>query len=324
MNSDTLAAGLAPRNPAPSNLRDLVCVAICTCDRHGPLRETLASLESQSVGTDFRVVVVDNGREPARGVVEEFADRLEITYERVETPGLTPVRNRSLALARTSGARFLACIDDDETADRDWLRVHLEEAEQSGADLQTGFVEPCYLAEPPGWIVAGDFYVEAAGVPTTANLLLRLSVLPEDEAQWFSPTYSATGGEDYEFITRLVRGGARYRFSENARVTDRVPAHRLTLRFILRRGLRDGVYFGLWAREEHSSAFARAGACLVKAGAKLGYAVNHLFWSPGTPWRARRAGVDLATALGIAIGAVGIRLRFYGHSPHKVTKSSRR
>ena len=297
-----------------TGLRALVCVAICTCDRHASLRDTLISLLCQSAGTGFQVIVVDNGRDPAGPVVEEFRDRLDLVYERVAEPGLTAVRNRSLSLARASGARFVACIDDDEIADRDWLRCHLEEAERYGADIQTGFVEPRYLCDPPDWIVSGGFFVVDMDLATTANLLLRVSALPDNEAEWFSPAYSVTGGEDHEFLNRLARGGARMRFARAARVIDMLPAERLTLRFILRRGVRDGVYFGLWAREEHASLFGRTGVCLRKAGAKVGYAVNHLLWSPFAPWRARKAGMDLATALGIAIGAAGIRLRFYGNA----------
>jgi hypothetical protein len=228
--------------------------------------------------------------------------------------GLTAVRNRSLSLARATGARYVACIDDDEIAAPDWLRCHLDQAERSGADIQTGYVEPRYLAEPPGWIVSGGFFVGDTDVATTANLLLRLSVLPENEGDWFSPAYATTGGEDHEFLHRLVRGGARMRFAETARVIDLVPAERLSLRYILRRGLRDGVYFGLWTRENHGSMGARAGACLAQAGAKLGYALNHLLWSVRAPWRARRAGMDLATVMGIAIGAFGIQPRFYGRA----------
>lgn len=303
--------------PGPGDLRDLVCVAICTCDRHAPLRRTLQSLLRQSVRRGFRVIVADNGLAPAEAVVAAFRDGLDIVFERVETPGLTAVRNRSLALARDSGARFLACIDDDETAEPEWLANHLDEMEQSNADIQVGFIEPRFLSTPPDWIVAGGFHVDDSGVPTTANLLLRLSVLPDSARDWFSPAYSASGGEDHEFITRLVRGGARYHVAPHARVIDMVPVHRLTLRFVLRRGLRDGVYFALWSREDIPSIAMRTLICLRKVAAKLGYAVNHLVWSPGAPWRARRAGVDLATALGIVLGLAGVRPRFYGHAPRR-------
>uniref|UniRef100_UPI003BA978EE glycosyltransferase n=1 Tax=Stappia sp. TaxID=1870903 RepID=UPI003BA978EE len=314
MSADTLVTFPELQASDGTGLRALVCVAICTCDRHGSLRDTLTSLLCQSAGTGFQVIVADNGRDPAGHVVEEFRGRLDLVYERVPEPGLTAVRNRSLFLARSSGARFVACIDDDEIADRDWLRCHVEEAERFGADIQTGFVEPRYLGDPPDWIVSGGFFVVDTDIATTANLLLRVAALPDNEAEWFSPAYAVTGGEDHEFLNRLARGGARMRFARTARVIDMLPAERLTLRFILRRGLRDGVYFGLWARQEHASLVGRTAVCLRKAGAKLGYALNHLFWSPCAPWRARKAGMDLATALGIAIGLAGVRVRFYGHA----------
>lgn len=266
-----------------------VCVAVCTCDRHEQLRGTLQSLAVQNTGTRFRVFVVDNGRIVARPVVEAFECMLDIVHERVREPGLSAVRNRALHLARESGTDFLASIDDDECADKDWLAAHLATAVRTGADIQIGPIEPVFLERPAGWIATGGFFVEECESPTTANLFLRLACLPPSEEEWFQPDYAMTGGEDHEFLSRLVRNGARYGVAFAARVYDIVPAERATLRFILRRGLRDGVYFGNRTRKESATLAGAVAACLRKLLAKLGYAINHLFWSPHAGWRARRA-----------------------------------
>ena len=215
-----------------------ICVAVCTCDRHEQLRGTLQSLVNQSIGARFCVFVVDNGRVAARPVVEAFENVLDIVHERVREPGLSAVRNRALHLARESGADFLASIDDDECADKDWLAAHLAAAELSGADIQIGPIEPRFVERPAGWIVAGGFFAEACETPTTANLFLRLACLPQSEGDWFQPDYAVTGGEDHEFLGRLSSNGARYGVVSSARVYDIVPAERATLRYILRRGLR--------------------------------------------------------------------------------------
>ncbi len=290
-----------------------ICVAVCTCDRHEQLRGTLQSLVNQSIGARFCVFVVDNGRVAARPVVEAFENVLDIVHERVREPGLSAVRNRALHLARESGADFLASIDDDECADKDWLAAHLAAAELSGADIQIGPIEPRFVERPAGWIVAGGFFAEACETPTTANLFLRLACLPQSEGDWFQPDYAVTGGEDHEFLGRLSSNGARYGVVSSARVYDIVPAERATLRYILRRGLRDGVYFGNRARKENATLAGAVAAGLHEFLAKLAYAVNHLFWSPRAGWRARRAGVDLAAAVGILVGLSGMKPRFYGH-----------
>ena len=290
-----------------------VCVAVCTCDRHQQLRNTLQSLADQNIEAGFRVFVVDNGRIVARPVVEAFEAVLDIVHERVREPGLSAVRNRALHLARESGADFLASIDDDECADTDWLAAHLAAAELSGADIQIGPIEPRFAERPAGWIVDGGFFAEACETPTTANLFLRLACLPQSEGDWFQPDYAVTGGEDLEFLDRLSRNGARYGTVLSARVYDMVPAERATLRYILRRGLRDGVYLGNRARKENATLAGVAAAGLHEFLAKLAYSVNHLFWSPRAGWRARRAGADLAAAAGILVGLLGVKPRFYGH-----------
>ena len=290
-----------------------VCVAVCTCDRHEQLRGTLQSLADQRIGARFRVFVIDNGRAAARSVVEAFAGELDIAHERVREPGLSAVRNRALHLARESGAEFLASIDDDERAGKDWLAAHLATVERTGADIQIGPIEPIFLERPAGWIATGGFFAGDCETPTTANLFLRLACLPESEGEWFQPDYAMTGGEDHEFLSRLVREGASIGAASSACVYDIVPPERATLRFILRRGLRDGVYYGNRARKDSASLAGAVAAGLRELLGKVAYAANHLFWSPLAGWRARRAGVDLATAVGILVGLFGVKPRFYGH-----------
>lgn len=225
-----------------------VCVAICTCDRPEGLRRALQSIANQTIEASFSVIVVDNGLRPSLDGVAGFLARLDLHYERVGEPGLTAVRNRALALARATGVRYLACLDDDEEATPDWLAQHVATAEATGVDFQTGPVEPVYAVDPPWRILRERLFCGDGTVPSTSNLLIRLASLPADEADWFRPAYAATGGEDHEFLSRCMANGARHGTASQAIVRDLVPADRLTLRYILRRGLRDGVYLGVRAR----------------------------------------------------------------------------
>lgn len=123
---DRLRAGLAadghltlelPAQPTADPGPDLT-VVICTRDRAAGLRETLTSLRDQQEA-DFRVLVVDNGTRPAEAaaVVEQVGlPRCDYVVE--PRAGLSRARNRGLAAV---GTELVAWLDDDETADPDWV-----------------------------------------------------------------------------------------------------------------------------------------------------------------------------------------------------------
>lgn len=94
-------------------------VVICTRNRPAGLRAALASLQDQS-DSKFRTVVVDNGsssQESAEVVDEVGLPDCEYVIE--PRPGLSRARNRGLKAVATE---LVAWMDDDEIADRDWVR----------------------------------------------------------------------------------------------------------------------------------------------------------------------------------------------------------
>ena len=301
--------------PTPGVWRGLsFCVAICTCDRPDRLRDLLSSLERQTVGARFPIVIADNGRTPASSIAEEFRDTLAIRYARVEDPGLTPVRNQVIAMAKALGVGYMACVDDDEQAEPDWLERFMDMAAETPVDLVVGMVEPVYPQPTPQWVIDGGFFTSNLG-PTTANLLIRLDILGDDESGWFHPDYAFTGGEDAELIKRLQSAGARFDVNRDACVLAPVARHRMSARHIWNRGLRDGVFSGREMRDRQDGIVGIGWAALRMSGMKVLYGVNHVFWSFGARWRAYRSLTDFGTAVGIWCALAGIKFHLYGNPP---------
>ncbi|MBZ0259649.1 MAG: hypothetical protein K8F90_03500 [Hyphomicrobiales bacterium] len=96
-----------------------------------------------------------------------------------------------------------------------------------------------------------------------------------------------------------------------------MPASRLKRRHIWRRGLRDGVAIAQILELRSKSKAGFAAMVLRRTGAKLGYAVNHLFWSLSQPWRFHRVMAGLAAATGILLRAAGVKFAFYGQTGQK-------
>lgn len=115
-------AASKPAQPVVQQLSELsddasLTVAICTRDRPERLLATLASLARQS-DPNFDVVIVDNSSDGSvAGALDRF-EQLKIRCYHEPTPGLSRARNRALREVRSD---FIAWIDDDELADRDWV-----------------------------------------------------------------------------------------------------------------------------------------------------------------------------------------------------------
>lgn len=293
-----------------------ICVAICTCDRPAGLESLLDGLARQQGGLWFQVVVVDNGTLSAQGVALEraAAGALSLTYVRLQERGLAAARNRSLALARESGAPWIACLDDDEVPSETWLSALHARACETGADLVYGPVLPDFEVSPPRWAVAGGFFVKTGEVACSSNLLLRTAILGEDPRAWYQPAFGAIGGEDREFLARLERGGARAATAADALVREHVPAARLRLGYMFQRGLRDGYAEATLLRQASDGPVRLGLSALGVAAKKSGFLLYHLVSSLASSAHFASALADLGTICGIAMCLSGHRRRFYGAS----------
>jgi succinoglycan biosynthesis protein ExoM len=292
-----------------------VCVAICTHNRPRQLAALLDGLLAQS-HPDFAVIIANNGTEAASEVLTPYRDHLRITYRHITQTGVVAVRNLALQIGLDQGCDFLAFIDDDEVPVPDWLAALLRKQAETGADLVFGPVLATYHGTPPAWVTKGGFFERWGDTPGSGNVLIKLATLPD--ADWFRDAYAQTGGEDIEFFDRLMENGATRATAPDAIAHEDTPPERTTVRYIWRRGLRDGVVIARRIGLSDRAGLAKFGAGATQMLAKLGYAANHLFWTPRQPWRAVKAAGDLGSALAFPLYALGYRFRFYGvaQSPH--------
>jgi GT2 family glycosyltransferase len=115
------------REPRPE--RPQVSILIRTVDRPAWLREALASCAAQTYD-NLEVVVIEDGPERARAVVDEFADRLRLRYH-ATGKRLGRARAGNLALEMATG-QWLNFLDDDDVLFADHVEVLVGAALQSG------------------------------------------------------------------------------------------------------------------------------------------------------------------------------------------------
>ena len=114
-----------PRGEGP-----LVSILIRTVDRPAWLREALASCAHQTY-RPIEVVVIEDGEERSRALVDSFRDRLDIRYQATGSRvGRASAGNLALAAARGEWLNFL---DDDDLFFADHVEVLVEAATRAGA-----------------------------------------------------------------------------------------------------------------------------------------------------------------------------------------------
>jgi succinoglycan biosynthesis protein ExoM len=221
-----------------------ICIATHRRPRH--LARLLTSLAEQEEAPPFEVVVVDNdAARSGESVIEEFNQRLQLTYLVEPIRGLSRVRNRTVAATKS---KYLAFIDDDHCADPRWLASHYQIEAQTKAAAVIGTTDVMFEGQVPDFIRNCSIfrkkrYSDREIVPwyhaTTANCFIRRDALP-DASIPFSPSFDLTGGEDVDLFYRMIQSGALVVASEQAHTVSYRPASRASLYWVLRRAFRNG------------------------------------------------------------------------------------
>jgi succinoglycan biosynthesis protein ExoM len=272
-----------------------VDVAICTF-RRPSLADAMRSAAACPVppGMSVRIVVIDNDDTPsARPLVEAVAAGLAVPVTYVHAPGrnISIARNAALDAAE---ARFVAFIDDDESATPAWLSALLAVQSSEQADAVLGPVDAVYRDGAPAWLRGGHFHdtrpvVVGGRILTgyTCNVLIDRAS-PAVRGRRFRVELGRSGGEDTAWFQGLTDAGGRIAYAPEALLFDPVPENRESLGWLLRRRYRFGQTHGRILRErglgagrtavEIAKASSKALACLAVAVPLLPAATTSRTW----------------------------------------------
>ncbi len=249
----------------------IVTVAICTWNRCGLLRSTLARLTEIVVprGLEWELIVVDNNStDDTAAVIESFANRLPLRRVLEEQMGLSNARN---AAVQASRGQYILWTDDDVLVDHHWLEAMCEAFERHpDAAFFGGPIEPLFEGQPPRWLaddwrlVADAYALRDFGsqelplttdrLPFGANYAVRTA---EQRAHSYNPMLGRRGaqmtaGEETEVLLALLAEGCTGWWTPAASVKHFIPTQRQTEEYL--RSFHEGIGRYLGERDARQGA----------------------------------------------------------------------
>jgi succinoglycan biosynthesis protein ExoM len=232
---------------ANTDSKTTITVGICTCGRP-ELASTLKSLAAQKLPdyVELTLLVADNASPPAADqIIEQFKMESGIRIAHLIAPPYNISRARNKILENTT-TRWLAFIDDDETAHDHWIDELLKRAELTHAAAVFGPVKAEYPPNTPAWMVKGDFhstdvtFVNGKIVTGySCNVLMDLGS-PYFRNLSFAPELGSTGGEDTIFFSQVSNSGGQLDYAPNALLSEPVTPARAKLSWLFKRRFRSG------------------------------------------------------------------------------------
>ena len=225
-----------------------VTVVVCTRNRAASLERALRSLTKlDAAGLAADVLVVDNGSsDDTPAAVERVAAKSPLPVRRAfePTPGVANARQRGVEEALAGGAEWVAFFDDDQLADRRWLRSLVALADEKRAKFVGGRVTLALPGEHAGrdlapfteMLLGASVRMPAARrydrktTPGAGNMMVHRDVVAA--VGRFDPALDR--GEDTDFYMRAVAAGFDAWYTPDAVVDHVIPADRMRDAYLYR------------------------------------------------------------------------------------------
>jgi len=233
-------------------------VALCTHNHADRLLRTLAELPGiRPPRAAWELLVIDNASRD--GTPEILANNpwpagWTVRVLREEKLGLSNARNRAIREAR---GEYVIFIDDDETADPDWLCAFERLIEAQAPDAFGGRIEVLFEDPRPAWLrdellgFLGQLNRHPAIAPLSepgdsfygGNFGFRKSVCERVgafDADLGRKGTDNTGGEEVDFYRRLLAAGFKVWWTPEAVIHHRIQTAKLDRRYFIDLHYRQG------------------------------------------------------------------------------------
>jgi len=235
-----------------------ISVVVCTYNRSHVLPSCLESLADQSLGKScYEVIIVDNNSTDGTCEIAHAFTTKHPHFRMVQEKqqGLSHARNLGYHESR---GEFVAYIDDDAKADKDWARRIIQAFENVSPHPSAvgGKISPYYLSEKPDWFL--DTYElrtwgETQGflqMPrgpygfSGSNMAFPKKIL--EKYGGFLQDFGMRGnrmrfGEEAALFYRIYQDLPYFWYEPEIKVEHLVPAHNMQVWYRVKRSFMIGV-----------------------------------------------------------------------------------
>jgi Glycosyl transferase family 2 len=258
-----------------------LAVTVPTFKRPAQLIETLRTVAPQISAHHGVIIVMENeaeNREGAQAAMQFMAAN--------NIPGLVIIVIKAGNCNAYNGGwktvrdhfpkvSHIAVLDDDETADANWLNELIKVQSATEADLVGGPQSPVLPENISGPVhpVFRPPYKQTGMVPMlygSGNLLMTRRVLDEMPFPYLDPAFNFTGGGDSDFYERARGNNFKFAWANDAVLYEPIPERRLQKDWLRARALRNGALSAMIERRIYGEGFWGRTRVVAKSLALLG------------------------------------------------------
>lgn len=250
------------------NKKIKVAIGVITYKRPNELKRLLNSLKNLKYDTNkysISIILVDNDKNSSAKISylkSRKKHSFKAYYSIEPKQGISFARNKILAISIRKGLDFVSFIDDDEIADKNWLKELLKIQEKYEADAVTGMVKRKFPKKYPLWIKNSNLFNHMEEKENgkkvdefnTSNLLIKMDILKKENL-WFDERFALTGGSDLFLSKQMIKKGYKIHWANHALTYEHIQPGRLNAKWVIMRGYRVGNNKGLCIKYLNSSFF---------------------------------------------------------------------
>jgi len=225
-----------------------ITIGICTYKRPKMLKDCLDSLASQAIPENSSVTfcISDNDGSDCEAIEEIVKESLvgkNYIYHITKKRGIVHARNAILDYASENNADYIAFIDDDEIAQKNWIINLYKALNANNCDAVHGVVRPIHPESTNlQWVEKENEIAEGAVLKYvgTGNVMFSKLLFNKWNLR-FDERYNMGGGEDIDYFMRSGKLGGKHIHTKKAVVEEVIPDIRIKPSWQLRRKFSDGV-----------------------------------------------------------------------------------
>ncbi len=272
-------------------------IVVCTYNRKVLLRKTLDSLLNQTLHRQlYEVVIVDNNSTDgtSQAIAQLLRENTSVKLVAEKKQGLSNARNRGWEEAQ---GRYVAFIDDDALADKNWAKELVDTFHRStpSPDVVGGIIVPFFEVLPPSWFDEAKEYRtwggeerilqgrEAAYGFSGSNMAFKNEIMNLHGK--FNADFGMEGdeiglGEETEYFMRLSKKKCILHYNPKIIVHHWTPKAKLKLGYQLRRSYQSYQLVKIRAAKANRVSFFLEKLARLFAASLLSLLTSPLFLLP--------------------------------------------